>query len=114
LVDVVLATVSIAELAMAAAGTGISFMVSELAGRAPKGWIFLSLAFLVFFLRGCIVTVALLFGVSLDSFFLVIQLFTLPVVVLVLFGVYYLYVDFKRQISSNQTAILTSADEGHP
>ena len=106
MVNILLSLVTVVELVLIAIGVGIAIRVARIASRPPMGWVLLTISFALGFVRGSVYLYIFLGGSSADFWTSVAEVITFPVVVLVLSGVYYLYVDFKRGMGQKQGAIL--------
>jgi len=105
--DLVLASVILAEVVVAIIAIGIAFKVTRVVGRAPVGWILLTIAMVIilisrfFFLAEFLNT-----STAVDMTIFIGQALGLPAFAAFLVGAYYMYRDMKTQMSRRQSEIL--------
>ena len=105
--DVTLASLVLIEALFIAVGTYLAFRVSRLAEHPPLGWILLTLSFATALVRALCFFVAYgLANVSQETYIYAGQILGLPIVVLVFFGVYFLYRDFTGQLRRRQSELI--------
>jgi hypothetical protein len=91
---------------MIATGVFLAYRVSRLAGRPPLGWTLLTLSFLTALVRALIFLAAYSFPNAPGDYVYAGQLLGLPIVALILSGVYFLYRDFTRQLRQRQSELM--------
>jgi len=110
--DLVLASVILAEVVVAVIAIGIAYKVTRVVGRAPIGWILLTVAMLIilisrfFFLAEFLNT-----STTVDAVVFLGQALGFPAFVAFLVGAYYMYRDMKTQMSRRQNEILAPGAE---
>jgi hypothetical protein len=87
-------------------GVLLAYRVSRLAGRPPLGWTLLTLSFLTALVRALIFVVAYALPTVPSDYVYAGQLLGLPIVALILSGVYFLYRDFARQLKQRQSELM--------
>jgi uncharacterized protein YneF (UPF0154 family) len=107
LVDGTLAFLVLIEALFIAVGTFLAFRVSRLADHPPLGWILLTFSFATALLRAvCFFIAYALTNVPQETYIYAGQVLGLPIVVLVFFGVFFLYRDFTRQLRQRQSELI--------
>ena len=92
---------------MIAIGVFLAYRVSRLADHPPLGWSLLTLSFLTALIRALVFLVSYAAPSDVQSDYTYAgQVLGLPIVVFVLFGVYFLYRDFTRQLRHHQTELM--------
>jgi len=92
---------------MIAIGVVLAYRVSRLADHPPLGWTLLTLSFLTALVRALIFLVAYsLSGSAQNDYVYAGQVLGLPIVALILSGVYFLYRDFTRQMKQRQSELM--------
>jgi len=110
--DFVLASVILAEVVVAIIAIGIAYKVARVVGRAPVGWILLTIAMVIilisrfFFLAEFLNT-----STTVDAVVFLGQALGLPAFLAFLVGAYYMHRDMKTQMSLRQNEILAPAAE---
>jgi len=95
------------ETLMIGVGVFIAYKVAILPGRTPIGWSLLTISFGLAFIRALVFLYVYLVATTSELFWVSVgQLLGLPIVALVLGGVYYLYQDFQHQIKERQAALV--------
>jgi len=88
-------------------GVLLAYRVSRLADHPPLGWTLLTLSFLTALVRAIIFLFAYGFPNGAQSDYIYAgQVLGLPIVALILFGVYFLYRDFTRQLKHRQSELM--------
>jgi hypothetical protein len=103
LTDTLLVATTASEAIILAIGVVLAYRLATMGGRSPRGWILITAAFALALVRALIfLYVFATSTASVDVQTWLAQVITLPIAALVLAGVYYLYVEFKRVLSRNE------------
>ena len=110
-----LAIVTAFEVVLLGAGVGISVKITRMGGKSPLGWILITVAFALGFIRALVFLYAFATTtIIVDSAVWVAQSLTLPVAALVLAGVYSLHAEFKRVLAQAQRSIQDTEEQAGP
>jgi len=109
--DYLLVIITAVEVVILAAGVAFSYKVAKIGGKPPLGWVLITGAFSLGVVRAVVFLYAFVTTTfTADPAVWVAQSLTLPVAVLVLVGVYSLYVDFKRVMARDQKSMLVAEE----
>jgi hypothetical protein len=109
--DSILVMFVVVELVMIGVGVAISIRIARMASRPPLGWILLTLAFAVGFIRESYNLAVIVATPTMDTWVSVDQLLTLAITLLILGGVYSMYLGFKAELAKRQSMILAPPEQ---